>query len=121
MTRRPAQTTMTDAPSRRHRILHFAVTIVFGLFYAYDLFEAISNLVAVPAQLADYNQFLIENDITPLPVPWTILIANLLLPVVVFAVAWVLGRGRSIRHQAILLLAGLALVAALTLTLTSLL
>jgi hypothetical protein len=114
-------TPTADAPSRKHRILHFAVNIFFGLFYAYDLFEGISNLVAVPAQLADYNQFLIENDITPLAVPWTILIANLLLPLVAFAAAWALGRGRRIRHQAILLLAGLAVVAAVTLTMTSLL
>lgn len=121
MTPRPVQATVTDAPSSRHRILHFAVSIFFGLFYAYDLFEGISNLVAVPAQLADYNKFLIENDITPLAVPWTILVANLLLPLVVFAVAWLLGRGRPIRQQAVLLLAGLAVVAALTLTLTSLL
>lgn len=121
MSRRLAQATVTDAPSRRHRILHLAVNILLGLFYAYDLFEAISNLIAVPAQLADYNKFLIENDISPLAVPWTILVANLLLPLVVFVAAWVLGRGRSIRQQAVLLLAGLAVVAALTLTLTSLL
>ena len=114
-------TAVTDASSRRHRGLHFAVNIFFGLFYAYDLFEGISNLVAVPAQLADYNQFLIENDLTPVAVPWAILIANLLLPLVVFAAAWALGRGRSIRHQAVLLAVGLAVVAALTLTLTALL
>lgn len=113
--------TLTDAPSRRHRALRFAVIVAFGLFYAYDLFEAISNLAAVPAQLADYNRFLIENDLTPVAVPWAILVVNLLLPVVAFAAAWVLGRGRRIRQQAVLLAVGLAVVAALTLSLTALL
>lgn len=112
---------VADAPSRRHRVLHISVAIAFALFYAYDLFEAISNLVAVPAQLADYNRFLVENDLTPVAIPWTILIANLLVPVVVFAAAWALGRRRGIRHLAVLLAVGLAVVAALTLSLTALL
>jgi hypothetical protein len=110
-----------EAPRVGSRGLRFAVIIFFALLYAYDLFEGISNLVAVPAQIAEYNRFLIENDLTPVAVPWTILIANLLLPPVAFAVAWALGRRRGIRHQAIVLLTGLAVVAALTLTLTALL
>jgi hypothetical protein len=111
---------VTDAPTRRHRTLHWTVNIAFALFYAYDLFEAISNLVGVPSQIADYNVFLIENDLTPVAVPWVILIVNLLLPVLAFAAAWALGRGRRILHQAVLLAAGLAVVAALTLSLTAL-
>lgn len=114
-------TAMTDAPATRARGLGLIVAILFGLLYAYDLFEAISNLVAVPAQLADYNVFLIENDLTPVPVPWVILIANLLLPPAAYALAWLLGRRKGILVQALLFLLGLAVVAALTLSLTALL
>lgn len=114
-------TAATEVPGTRHRVLRFAVAILFGLLYAYDLFEAISNLIALPAQLAEYNVFLIENDLTPLAVPWAILIGNLLLPPVAYIGAWWLGRRRSILIQTLLFLVGLAVVAALTLTLTAVL
>lgn len=107
-------------PRSTDRVLHFVVAILFGLFYAYDLFEALANLVAVPAQLAEYNTFLIDNGLTPLAVPWSILVANLLVPLVAFAVAWWMGRRRSILSQIVLYVAGLAVVAALTLTLAAL-
>lgn len=110
----------TDAPGTRQRILSFAVAIAFGLLFAYDLIEAVTNLVGVPAEIATANQFAVENGLQPLGVPWGILIANTLLPLVAFAVAWWLGRRRSIRHQALLYLIALAVVAAVTLTLTAL-
>ncbi|MCU1546903.1 MAG: hypothetical protein JWP30_2003 [Homoserinimonas sp.] len=96
-----------------------AVAIAFGLLYAYDLFEAISNLIEVPVQLAAYNKFLIENDITPEPVPWVVLIGNLLTPVAAFVIAYWLGRKRSLLLRVLAYAAGLAVVAALTLTFTA--
>ncbi len=111
----------TDAPRIRPRIVAVLVAILFGLLYAYDLWEAVSNLVAVPTQLAEYNAFLIENDVTPVPVPWAVLIANLLLPPAAFVLAWRVGRRRPVLVQALLYLLGLAVVAALTLSLTALL
>lgn len=114
-------TAAMDAPSIRSRIAPVLIVVLFGLLYAYDLWEAVSNLVAVPAQLADYNAFLIENDVTPLAVPWPILIANLLLPPLAFVLAWWLGRGHTLVVRALLYLLGLAVVAALTLSLTALL
>lgn len=113
--------TPADARSIRPRTVPVVVAIVFGLVYAYDLWEAISNLVAVPQQLAAYNVFLIENDLTPVPVPWAVLIVNLLLPPAAFVVAWWVGRRRPLLVQALLYLVGLCVVAALTLSLTALL
>lgn len=114
-------TAATDAPSIRSRIVPVVVGGLFGLLYGYDLWEAVSNLVAVPAQLAGYNAFLIENGLTPFVVPWPILIVNLLLPPVAFVLAWRVGRRRTLLVRALLYLLGLAVVAALTLSLTALL
>lgn len=96
------------------------VAIAFGLFYAFDLFEAVSTVIALPIQLAEVNEFRIANDLTPVPVPWTILVLNLLLPPLAFALAWWAGRRRGILYQALFFLLGLAVVAAGTLTLTAL-
>ena len=113
-------TTNTDAPRRPARVLGFAVAILFGLLYAYDLFEAVSNLVAVPGQLAEYNEFLVANGLEPVSVPWLILVANLVLPLIVFAVASWIGRRQRTSIRALLYLAGLAVVAAITLSFTAL-
>lgn len=102
------------------RWLVIAVAIVFGLFYAFDLFEAITNLFGVVALVGEQNVFLIENDITPIAVPWAVLLANLALPPLAFGLAWWLGRRRGILHQALLYVVGLSVVAALTLSFTAL-
>lgn len=113
-------TRQTDAGGARQRILPFAVAIVFGLLFAYDLIEAITNLVGLPAQIADANEFAAESGLATIEVPWGILIANTVLPIAAFALAWWMGRGRKLSHQAVLYLVALATVAAVTLTLTAL-
>lgn len=110
----------TDARGARPRIAPIAVAIGFGLLFAYDLFEAITNLVGLPAQLAEANQFADDNGLARIEVPWAILIANTVLPVAAFAAAWWLGRRRSLGSQTVLYVVGLATVAAVTLTLTAL-
>lgn len=118
-----AGTAATSTPPRRkHRgVWGVTVAVLFALLYGYDLWEAISNLVAVPAQLAEYNVFLIDNGLTPLAVPWSILIANLVVPPIAFGCAWWLGRRHGVAVQALMFLAGLGVVGALTLTFTALL
>lgn len=110
----------TAARGARRRFLPIAVAILFGLLFTYDLVEAITNLVGLPAQLAVANQFADDNGLARIGVPWDILIANTVLPVAAFALAWWAGRRRSVGHQAMLYLAALATVAAVTLTLTAL-
>lgn len=111
-------TRQTDA--RRRHVLPVAVAVLFGLLFAYDLLEAITNLVGLPAQIAQANQFASESGLATIAVPWGILVANTVLPVTGFAVAWWMGRGRRLAHQALLYLVALATVAGVTLTLTAL-
>ncbi|MBG6056253.1 putative membrane protein [Salinibacterium sp. CAN_S4] len=83
-----------------------ALAVVFGLFFAWDTWEAVSNLVALPG-FYDYAGFGSEN------VPWWLLIIGVAIPVVVFAAALLLGRGRPLLVKAILLVVGLAVTSAL--------
>lgn len=101
--------------------LTIAVAVFFGLFFAYDLIEAITNLVGVPAELSARNEFRADQDLAVIPVPWSVLVANTLLPLVAFGAAWWVGRRRSPGSQAVVYLVALAVVAAYTLTFTALL
>lgn len=86
-----------------------AVLAVFALLYAWDVWEAVENLIVLPAEQANWG----------LPVPWSALIAGLAIPIAVFFIAVGLGRRRRLLERAGLLLAGLCLVAVLTLSLTA--
>jgi hypothetical protein len=92
-----------------------ALLIAFGLLYSLDFWEAVSNLLLVPADVASTNELLDRTD----PVPWGGLIASLVLPVLVFIVAIALGRTRTLGAKALLLTAGLALVGAVSLSITA--
>ncbi|MET1044179.1 MAG: hypothetical protein ABWX59_08695 [Microbacteriaceae bacterium] len=83
--------------------------IAFGVLYAYDLWEAIEILVVAPATFTSVGA----------PVPWTAFIANSVVPVAAFTLAAVLGRRRPPLQKTALLVAGLCLVAVLSLSLTA--
>jgi hypothetical protein len=96
-----------EAPTRRTPFwLEMTLAIAFGLFFAYDAWEGVGNLIGM-AGIASA----LETSITALG--WVVLIAAILLPVVLFAVAFLLGRRRTAVVQAVLYLAGLAVSAAL--------
>ena len=92
-----------------------SVAAVFGLFYAYDLFEAISNLIGV----AQFNTIATDAGLDP-PVPWSLPVIGVALPPVAYLAAALLGRGHRIGTRILLFLTGLALVAAATLSITAL-
>jgi len=94
-----------------------AVAIAFGLLYAYDLWEAINNAIELPRQyaaLAESPQIK-ELGVEVGEVPWTLIIANMLVPVGVYLLAFVLGLRRALFGKVVLFALGLALVAVLTL------
>lgn len=105
-----------DAASARRTPFWLEITlaVVFGLFFAYDAWEAVGNLVG----LSTYASAL---DTTLTPLGWALLIAAILFPVGLFAGAFVLGRRRSPLMQVGLYLAALAVSAVLYLDLVLLL
>ncbi|WP_105034703.1 bacitracin resistance protein [Cryobacterium aureum] len=103
----------TTAIRRRPpRWLLLAIAIFFGLFYAYDVWEAVGNLVGLNLQAQFYD--------TQLSVfGWIVLIFAVVLPVLVYALAYWLGRNRAFGVQALTLLVGLCAVAAVSLDITA--
>lgn len=108
------------APTKARRKaswVRITVMVLFGLLYAYDLFEAISNLFGKVDEIGARNQVRELNGFAPLETPWVFLISNLLLPIVVYLLATLIGRRRSVWVHAVVYLAGLGVVAAVSLTL----
>lgn len=97
----------TPASARRPLFaLEVSLAVLFGLFYAYDVWEAIGNLVGV-------LQVAAALDTALGALGWVVLVGAVLLPIVLFAGAFALGRRRTLLVQAGIYLAGLAASAAL--------
>jgi hypothetical protein len=78
---------------------------VSGRFYAYAVWNAIAHLIAM-ARLSGLT-----------PVGWVTLLFGVILPALVFALAYAIGRRRSVPELSLVLLVGLALVAVFWLSL----
>lgn len=100
--------------------LSIGFIILFGLFYAYDLFEAISNVVGVTSQINAYNVDRVKFGLTPVSTPWPLLILDLVVSPVVFVLAFLIGRRRTVFIKIIVFAIGLTVVAAVSLTLIAL-
>lgn len=87
------------------------IALAFGLFFAWDLWEAVNSAIELPRQYAEIEKLGIPVG----EVPWTLIIANMLIPPVVYLAALVLGRRRTPFGRAVLFAVGLALVAVLSL------
>jgi hypothetical protein len=101
VTTEAAPTSPTEKPRSRYGWASIAVAILFGLLNAYVLWNAIGNLITLPKEFGSVT-------------PWWLLILDVAAPVVFYAVAFVLGRRRSLGAGAILFLLALALVACST-------
>ena len=89
--------------------LSWSIAVLFGLFFAYDVFEAVGNLVGI---VGTANGLAVPV----LPLGWVVLIGGLLLPIVAFAIAYRTGRGRSLGEQAVRYLVALCVVEAVSLS-----
>ena len=96
-----------EAKRGRYGWLSLVVAALFGLFYAYDLWEALGNLFNLPVA---YDALGIGDR-----VPWALLWTGVLVPPLLFAIAFFVGRRRNVFAKALIFLVGLAVVAALTL------
>ena len=102
----------TAARRRPPRWLLLTIALFLGLFYAYDVWEAIGNLVGLNLQAQSLDTQLSGFG-------WAVLIFGVLLPILVYALAYWLGRNRAFGVQALTLLVGLCAVAAVSLDLTT--
>jgi hypothetical protein len=93
--------------------LTIATAVVFGLFYAYDVWEAFGNLLQLP-------QLYKANNIDTANVPWALLIAGVAAPIVIYAVALFVARRQRLLGRCIILFVGLAATAALSLAIIEL-
>ena len=97
----------------RYGWLSLAVAAIFGLLYAYDVWEAVGNMINLP----QYYELL---GLDPAGIPWWVLVINLLVPVAAFAIAFWVGRRQNLGGRALIFLLGLAVSAALGLGLVAL-
>ena len=102
----------TGTPRRTVTPLWLAVTIavIFGVLYAYDVWEAVRDLVGVSLMVGDLG-------VTLAGIGLALLITALLVPLAVFVLAFWLGYRRGPLAQVVLFLTGYAVVQALTLDL----
>lgn len=110
--------------SRRRgpRVGVVVVAALAALFFAYDLYEAITNLVLVPQDVRyQNNEFFDEVGVDGLAAspPWAALVANVLLPVVAWVGALVVARRRPLWQVVLAFVAALALVGSVSLTITA--
>ena len=108
------EATDTTSQPRSATPLWLAVTIavLFGVLYAFDVWEAVRDLVGMSMLVGDLGVSFAGIGIG-------ILIAALLVPLIVFGIAFWLGRRRGPLAQIVLFLVGYALVQALTLDLSA--
>ena len=87
--------------------LAITIAVLFGVFYAYDVWEAVGNLVGL-------NVYADGLGIALTGAGWALLVTGVALPLLVFGAAFWLGRRRGPLAQAVLFLAGYALVQVLS-------
>lgn len=109
-----------DPRAKRMPWFRLTVIVLFALVYAWDLFEAISDLLGVAAQITKYNENATLIGLNTISIPWTVLVINLLLPPVVFGLALLITRRRNVGILAVVFVVGLGVVAAVSLSLAEL-
>ncbi len=108
----PDESTVSETHRRTPpRWLLLTIAGFFALFYAYDVWEGIGNLVGLNEQAQN-----LDTQLSGLG--WFVLIGAIVLPVIVYVLAYRLGRNRIFGVQALTLLVGLCLVAVISVNIT---
>jgi hypothetical protein len=96
--------------------LGLTVSALFGLFFAYDLWEAIENAIEVPKLFA-------QLEAVGLPagdVPWLLIWIGIAIPPLAYGGAFLIGLRHNVFGKALIFLLALVLVAALSLSVNAL-
>ena len=102
-----AETAVTERRPFRPTWMLGTVAVLFGLFYAYDVWEAVDRWLQYAGAYAQIEQ----------QIPWGLYLAAVLAPFAVFLAVMIAGRKRSIGSLAIMLAVGLGVSAVLALSL----
>lgn len=100
---------MSQSTSRREVSGNLVIVIFFAFVFAYPVWAAIGNLLVLP------DFYLTQLGVSSDRVPWALLWAGIIAPVVVFALGVVLGWRRGPGAVALLLITGFALSSAISL------
>jgi len=85
----------------RYGWLSLVVAGLFALFFAYDVWEAVDNLISLP-------RFYEDGGLDPAGLPWWLLWIGVGVPVVVFVAAFIIGRHRNVGEKVVIFFVGLA-------------
>jgi hypothetical protein len=107
------------SPGRVGRVVSIAIAVVFGLLFAFYLYEAISQVLQLQSYVTGQNELLRKLGHSQLALPWIALVPLLVLPLVTYALAFFLGRHRTPLIELALFVMGLAVLSAGSLTLES--
>lgn len=105
------QKATTDAPTHP-RWIDLALGILFGLFFAFDVWEAIENVIVFSTVASQ-----VGASVTALS--WVFLVLLIILPIVLFAIAYLVGRRRGIVAKILLYLAAIGVSSATSLSIVS--
>ncbi len=97
----------------RYGVPSMVIAGVFALLFAYDLWEAISTAIALPASYA-------ASGFDPATIPWWLVVLYVLVPPVTFVLAILAGRRQAAAGRALVFAGALAVSAALSLGLVAL-
>lgn len=95
-----------EATRGRYGWLSLVVAAIFGLFYAWNVWQSVATMFVLP-QFYDVYGYGAEN------VPWWLLWVGVAVPIVAFLLAFVIGRRSNVLVKALVFLAGLAVTSAL--------
>jgi hypothetical protein len=90
----------------RYGWLSLVIAGLFGLLYAYDLWQAVSNLVTLPTLV---NALGLDSKVTP----WWVAIIAIAVPPITFGLAFVLGRRQNLLGKIVIFIVGLSVTSAL--------
>jgi len=108
-----------DSPIDQKRTfgwLGLAVAVLFGLFFAYDLWQAIENAIEVPKLYAQLEAVGLGAG----EVPWLLISIGIAIPPLAYVGALLIGLRHNLVGKALIFVVALALVAALSLSVNAL-
>ena len=100
----PAEPTGILRPQAPIGVMTLVIAAVFGLLFAYFVWQAIGNLIELPKS---YEAIGLSSG-----VPWALLVIGLAIPVVLYVVAFVIALRRPVLDKAIIFLMALSTAAA---------